>query len=295
MGLSVLLAGGAATAAPELRFVHAGNGRLQLRHAHHKGRLDVVYRRADGSYDPQALLQIRRFLRSRGDGREGEVALRLVELLSWMQSRFRPRSMTLMSGYRSPQHNAGIRAAGARAAKASLHTEGLAADVQLTGVDLRRTWLDLREQETGGAGYYRSGAFLHVDTGPVRFWEEDTSRVDEDLSGGNARVFARTDFDRYVPGDDIVIRMHSVTMLPLRLARVATLSGDHGVVEVSLQGGRGTRDDGDCLVLADDTAAYELHARAGREPRRGVLRLATCTPRLGRTPETIETNRIEIR
>jgi len=37
---------------------------------------------------------------------------------------------------------------------------------------------------------------VHVDVGKPRFWEAATSRADEDLSGGNARVFARTDFDR---------------------------------------------------------------------------------------------------
>jgi len=288
------LAGSDATAASP-RFLIAGDGHLVLRHAHHKGRLDVVYRDVDGHYDPQALRQIRKFFRSNGDGREGEISLRLIELLGWVQTRHRPRRMTLMSGYRSPQHNAGIRAAGARAANASLHTEGLAADIRLGGVDVRRIWLDLREHATGGAGYYRSDAFLHVDTGPARFWEEGTSRVDEDLSGGNARVFARTEFDRYQPGERVSLRLHSVTSTPLRVARVASLRGTEPSVEVAVQAGRGAQDDGECIALADDADAYEVYVPAPSRPGAVVVRLSTCTPRVGRTPEVIDSNPIEAR
>ena len=39
-------------------------------------------------------------------------------------------------------------------------------------------------------GYYAKQGFMHVDVGKPRFWEATTSRTDEDLSGGNARVFA---------------------------------------------------------------------------------------------------------
>ena len=119
------------------RFFFAGNGHLKLSHAHFGTTLDVRYRRADGSYDPDALRQIQHFFRSREDGREGAISLRLIELLAYVQDHFHPRQMTLLSGYRSPEFNEDLRAAGGQAAQTSLHTQGLAADVTLTGVDLR--------------------------------------------------------------------------------------------------------------------------------------------------------------
>jgi hypothetical protein len=81
-------------------------------------------------------------------------------------------------------------------AQASLHTEAMAADIMFVGLDMARLWQQLRRLGTGGVGYYRQNKFLHVDTGPPRFWEAATSRVQENLSADNARVFLRTDFDK---------------------------------------------------------------------------------------------------
>jgi len=275
-------------------FFFSGNGHLTLHHTHLKERLDVRYRHADGSYDDKALRQIRRFFRSRGDGREGDMALRLIELLAFVQVRFQPRRMILMSGYRSPQHNDGIRAAGAQAAKASLHTEGLAADVKLVGVDLRDVWLQLRDLATGGAGYYRSDAFLHLDSGLPRFWEETTSRVSEDLSGGNARVFARTDFDRYDNLHGAEIKLHSVTAFPLRVGVVAEVVDGERTHVIKLAPGRGTIAAGDCIEVPSYAAAYVLRVAESPSLLRGRVVLATCAPRQGRTPERIESNPIEV-
>src|SRR6185436_7949968 len=63
------------------RFFLAGDGTLGLVSAHSGETATVTYRRADGTYDPDALAKIRRVMRSR-DGSEGDVSLRLVELLA---------------------------------------------------------------------------------------------------------------------------------------------------------------------------------------------------------------------
>ncbi len=279
---------------PRAPFFFSGNGRLKLQHAQFKSSIDVQYRRADGTYDAQALRRLRHFFRSHGDGREGDISLRLIELLSFVQERFQPRTMTLVSGYRSPQHNQGIRAGGAQAAKASLHTEGLAADLKLAGVDLHELWLRLRELESGGAGYYRSGAFLHLDTGPPRFWEETTSRVSEDLSAGNARVFARTELDRYATLQGATIKLHSVTAFPLRIAAQARVVGEQGSFDATLSPGPGTEADGECISVRRYESAYEVRAATSfRGKLRGRLVLTTCEPRLEKTPSEIESNVLE--
>jgi len=293
------------TSAPP-RFFFPGDGHLRLGHAYFNTTLDVRYRRPDGTYDPAALKQIRHFFRSREDGREAAISLRLVELLGYIQTRYRPRQMTLISGYRSPEFNADLRAAGQNAAQASLHTEGLAADVAFAGVDLRRLWLQLREARTGGAGYYRHGNFLHIDTGRPRFWEETTSRVGENLAAGNARIFARTDFDRYASVQGAVLSLHSITTFPVYVAPQARLVGPRGTVAVRLQplAGTGGPQGGapeDCFAIPAYAEAYQFTVTgvaATREPRRSAdpqshFVVSTCAPRVEQTPEDIESNPIQ--
>src|SRR5262249_31361391 len=109
------------------RFFLAGSGRLMLQHGHFDTTLDVRYRRADGSYDPTALAQIEPFFRSREDGRQTPIDLRLIEMLSYIHDHYHPRQMILTSGFRSPEFNADLRNNGGGVAQASLHTEAMAA------------------------------------------------------------------------------------------------------------------------------------------------------------------------
>ncbi|GIW44328.1 MAG: hypothetical protein KatS3mg077_1610 [Candidatus Binatia bacterium] len=291
-----------AWADPAVRFFFAGDGRLSLVHGHFEEHLDVRYRRADGSYDPAARAAIDRFFRSRGDGKVEAIPLRLIELLSYIQSRYRLRRMVLLSGYRSPEFNEALGTQGQAVALASLHTQALAADLAIPDADLRKLWLRLRAEGVGGVGLYASQRFLHIDVGPVRFWEETTSRVSEKLSAGNARIFARSDFDRYPSLDGARITLHSVTAFPLRIAR--HIEGEaHGhvfeaqVVPLQPQLDR----EGDCWVIREPSARYEFEVRGTPtvplelHGRRIALRLVTCSPRVERTPENIPTNTIEIR
>lgn len=280
-----------ASMAASTRFFFAGDGHIEMQHGHFKERLSVRYRNQDGTYDAVALQQIRHFFRSREDGAEGEVSLRLIELLDFIEDSARPKSAVLMSGYRSPEFNEAIRGRGARAAQASLHTEGLAADVHFNGIDLKKLWLHLREEKVGGVGFYRKEGFLHVDTGRPRFWEPQTSKVEQNISRGNAKVFARTDFDRYASIDGAVIILHSVTLLPLRIAREARIGAQTVALEPLTPG---VRDDNGCWLLDDVDRPYQFRIRSaatlvGRKP----VRLFTCDPRLEATPEEFETNEIE--
>jgi uncharacterized protein YcbK (DUF882 family) len=288
--VAALVAAAVPAAGAPARFFVAGDGHLAVRSAHTGEEVHVRYRRADGAYDPGALARLRHVFRSRGDGRDAEVSLRLVEVLSHLQQAAGGGPVTLVSGYRSPAWNEGIRRQGARAASGSLHTEGLAADVRFPRRALRRLWLVLRDLECCGAGYYEADGFLHVDTGQPRFWEPATSRVDENLSGGNARLFARTEFDRYAPGETATLRLHALTEPPVRVAPTARLGP--GGPEVALAADLPVR--AGCFEVAASGARLRvpaLPALVGRVP----LVLATCPPRPGRTPERVETNPLEVR
>lgn len=286
----------------QVRFFFAGNGRLQLRHGHFEETLDVRYRQPNGAYDEEALQRIAHFFRSRGDGRSEAVSLRLVELLAYIQERYRARPMILLSGYRSPEFNSALGAQGQAVAFASLHTQALAADIALPQLDLQKLWLRLREERVGGVGFYRRQRFLHIDVGPPRFWEEATSRVGENLSAGNARIFARTDFDRYDTLSGARIRLHSVTALPLRVHAIVRAEGEDQAVLGRLRPlSVPALADGDCWLIREPAAAYEFEIQAddhrpqGWQRRRLALEITFCPPLVERTPGMVRTNLVELR
>ncbi|MFI5395279.1 MAG: YcbK family protein [Candidatus Binatia bacterium] len=292
-----------AVAQATARFFFAGNGHLALRHAYFNTTLDVRYRYRDETYDPAALAQIAHFFRSREDGREAPVPLRLIELLAYVQEHYHPRRMVLLSGFRSPEFNADLRTAGGAVAQASLHTEAMAADITFVGLDMARLWRQLRDLRAGGVGYYRQNKFLHIDTGPPRFWEATTSRVQENLSADNARVFLRTDFDRYPRLEGATCGLHSLTAFPVFVAARAMLVGPSGSRTIALEPtGGGAANENGCFAVqpAQDTHEFRVTAVAPASDKNGDsasashIVLSTCAPRIGKTPVQIESNRIEV-
>lgn len=282
----VVLAG-VAHAEPFARFFVMGDGRLALENAHTGERADVQYRRADGTYDDAAVARLRRVFRSRGD-KDARMSLRLVELLSRLQQDAGVKSLRVLSGYRSPTYNEGLRKKGVRAAGGSLHTEGLAADIAFPRPKLRDLWMALRARECCGAGFYDKEGFMHVDVGRPRFWEPATSRVEENLSAGNARLFARTEFDRYRVGEPIVLSLHALTLPPVCVVREAWFTRDgEERMPVTL--------DGADTCVSVDTSSATLRLPAAAVPGRGKLVLSTCEPRVEATPATVETQAVEVR
>jgi uncharacterized protein YcbK (DUF882 family) len=271
--VAVVLAAGSAWAEPFERFFIMGDGRLALVNAHTDAKVDVRYRRADGTYDEEALARIRRAFRSKGDDGEGRASLRLIEILSRLQTDGGVRPLTLMSGYRSPGYNDGLIAAGKRAAGGSLHMEGLAADVAFPRKMLKPLWMKVRGLDCCGAGYYAKEGFLHLDVGRPRFWEPQTSRVEENLSAGNARLFARTEFDRYQPGEDILIGLHAVTVLPVKIATAGRWVSDHGNETPVTISGTGTGEE-HCF----DGSSARFRAAAVNEQGEAVLSYRRASP-----------------
>jgi uncharacterized protein YcbK (DUF882 family) len=281
LAIMLALATGTPLAA-EPRFFLSGTGTVAIENVHTKERITVHYRRPDDTYDRDALDRLARLFRSRGDGAVHDPVLRLVEILSYVQNLSGADHLVLFSGYRSPDYNQTLKGA----ARASMHTEGLAADVGLAKpkLPLEKVWHRVRDLECCGAGYYAKDGFMHLDVGRPRFWEKATSRVGENLGGGNARLFARTEYDRYASGERVVVSVHSMTLPPVRIARVATL----GTTPVKLDGSD------DCVQLTDTGATVTL-SDAPATTDRVRLTLTTCEPRAERTPATIETNPIAVR
>jgi|SRR5689334_12654423 len=76
----------------------------------------------------------------------------------------------IISGYRSPKTNAALRRSSAGVAEHSFHMQGRAIDVRLSDYATARLHELALTLGRGGVGFYPRSDFIHLDSGPVRFW-----------------------------------------------------------------------------------------------------------------------------
>jgi len=143
---------------------------LAFYNTHTGEELEVVYW-SRGKYRKQALADIDHILRDHRTGEVKAIDTRLLDLAHDLGERLGDRGpFHIISGYRSPQTNALLRASGHGVARNSLHLKGEALDIRLPGTNLpvlRGAALDLKG---GGVGYYPGQDFVHIDVGRVRYW-----------------------------------------------------------------------------------------------------------------------------
>ena len=143
---------------------------LQFFNTHTGESLEAAYF-TGGRYCEEALAGFDHLLR---DHRNGAVArmdrglfdlLHDVAALADKEARFE-----VISGYRSPETNAMLNARSSGVAKRSLHMDGRAIDVRLTGYRTDRLRDLALSLKAGGVGFYRKSDFIHLDTGRFRTW-----------------------------------------------------------------------------------------------------------------------------
>lgn len=200
------------------RFYFTGDGLLHIAGEKSGAVFEGCYRQGTGLYDEEAYRSLCRVFGAPYDPQRLGLSLRLVEFLDFLQDHFGSDSgMTITSGYRSPTYNTRLRSQGGLAAKASLHQYGMAADLKMAGVDSKRIWTYVKALGFGGAGYYH-GDTVHIDVGPARSWDEKTSGVGMGLSNDNKLIGLVTDYDRYRPGDRVLLRFIRMTAFPIGVA-----------------------------------------------------------------------------
>jgi uncharacterized protein YcbK (DUF882 family) len=97
------------------------------------------------------------------------IDLAVYYLLAMAQAEFGGRPIIITSGYRTRTTNDRLRRQGIDAVRRSFHIQGRAADIRIDGVSPAHLATLGSMLGLGGVGLYAS--FVHLDTGPQRFWK----------------------------------------------------------------------------------------------------------------------------
>ena len=152
-----------ASAAPDAK-------RLNFHHLHTDEKLTATYW-SNGAYDRGGCADIDQVLRDWRRDEAVPIDRALLDHLHQISiSLNTDQPFQVICGYRAPKTNTDLRNQGRGVAKRSLHMQGRAIDIAMSGVsaaDLHQTAVSLK---AGGVGLYSKSGFIHVDTGRVRYW-----------------------------------------------------------------------------------------------------------------------------
>jgi len=132
--------------------------------------IDVTYW-SDGSYHREALNKLNRFLRDTKTNDQTEMDPLVLDVL-WhtMQLTGYHGTVEVLSAFRSPTTNAWLASVSRGVAQDSQHMNGNAMDIRFPGVPVFKIRQAARSLQMGGVGFYPRSGFVHLDTGPVRYW-----------------------------------------------------------------------------------------------------------------------------
>lgn len=143
---------------------------LSLLNVHTDESLTVTYW-SDGAYRRDALNQLNHLLRDSRENAETEMDPLLFDVLWHTQMHVGFRGVVeVLSAYRSPTTNAWLASVSRGVASDSQHMNGNAMDIRMPGVPVFQIRQVARSLSLGGVGFYPRSGFVHIDTGPVRYW-----------------------------------------------------------------------------------------------------------------------------
>lgn len=143
---------------------------LSLMNVHTDESLTVTYW-SDGAYRRGALNHLNHFLRDSREDAETEMDPLLFDVLWHTQMHVGFRGVVeVLSAYRSPTTNAWLASVSRGVASDSQHMNGNAMDIRMPGVPVFQIRQVARSLSLGGVGFYPRSGFVHIDTGPVRYW-----------------------------------------------------------------------------------------------------------------------------
>ncbi|MBF0247436.1 MAG: DUF882 domain-containing protein [Alphaproteobacteria bacterium] len=143
---------------------------LTLRNLHTGEKVKTVFW-ADGHFVPEGCSRIEWIFRDHRTDEKAEIDPALLVAMHDLQKTVgTTNAIQVVCGYRSPKTNAALRKISSGVAKKSYHIKGMAIDLRIKGVALRDLHRAAVSLKRGGVGYYPKSDFVHIDTGPVRYW-----------------------------------------------------------------------------------------------------------------------------
>ena len=279
------------------RYFFEGDGSVRLVNAKTGDGGTFKYHSADDQYNLQTLDRINEVFGLKTAPDEF-IAPRLIALLDYLQDKLKGGTIRIVSGYRSPNYNNNWRKKGRLAARTSLHIEGMAADIEMDGVDGKKLWEFVRSLDCCGAGYYH-GKGIHVDVGPSRFWDETSTKVEQDLGARNKLILLRTNFDYYQPGERIYMTLGRITDYPVgirpKVILVTPAGKEVAALPLDLEG-KGLKKS-DCVPIPDRSWArsieFDLPEKIDSREKIQV-RMEFCEKPFPEMPDRIESNPVSI-
>jgi uncharacterized protein YcbK (DUF882 family) len=168
-GLAVALC--ALTAAAQTEITTSPPDRsLSFYNTHNEEHLTVIYKRGN-NYVQEGLDNIKHILRDPLTGQEIPIDPALLDFLFDLLHKVGFQGeVHIVCGYRCVETNTLLHNQSSSVVLGSQHTKGRALDFRLPGVDMKKVWETAKSMKRGGTGYYKASNFVHIDTGPVRFW-----------------------------------------------------------------------------------------------------------------------------
>lgn len=142
---------------------------LSLYNQNTREKLDTIFFE-QGHYNQSSLTQLSHFLRDHHVNRAHWMDPRLMTMLYDLQTIFDKKRIEVISGYRTPETNARLRRTMVGVGKDSYHIQGRAVDIRIHDVDVKLAFDVAKTLDVGGVGFYPRANFIHIDTGPHRYW-----------------------------------------------------------------------------------------------------------------------------
>lgn len=122
---------------------------------------------------PPNLTAISFFLRDHFTNEVTKMDPKLISVVVAAAAQFKSDFVNVVSGFRHPKYNLILRKKGHQVARDSQHTHGNAIDFQIPTCSTQKLEEWAKAQKLGGVGVYLASGFVHMDTGPIRFWTGD--------------------------------------------------------------------------------------------------------------------------
>lgn len=133
-------------------------------------RIDTIYW-IEGQYVKDALKEITYFMRDWRNDKLMGIDARTIDIMTAARRLLDVNEpYMLLSGYRSPETNAWLASVSRGVARDSQHMNGNAMDIRFPGVPVFKIRQAARSLQMGGVGFYPRSGFVHLDTGPIRYW-----------------------------------------------------------------------------------------------------------------------------